>query len=1128
MCVSSEHKKGYFCILKNSFLDIQNIIEIYSRNANVKSLCEYIKTSESKIYTAGVKASFASILSGVTAKLLENRHHIIIVEDREKASYIQNDIENLLGKNYSVVFPMSYKRPYQFEEIDNANVLERAEVLNKVNEYYGKPLLVITYPEAITEMVVNKQSLVKHSQSIEEGHQLDVEFITEILIDYGFKKTDFVYEAGDFSVRGGIIDVFSFSNEKPYRIELWGNEVESIRTFDPESQLSLEQEKRLILTPNIHTKLLLEKRESIFEFLKDPVVWIEDVKYCKEVVSKYFEKCVDQFDVIGEASKDTYVVKSPEELFLNDKIFKKELAKHTLIEFGSKNSTRSEIKIEFDIQSQPSYNKKFDLLAEEFREKQNQGYALVVCGDSLRQLDKVQALLEEQKGPEIDPLNKSFFGGFVDKEERLVVYTDHQLFDRFHRFRTRTKYSRNRSITLQEIKNLQPGDYVTHIDFGVGRFAGLEIKESDGKKQESIRIVFKGDDVLYVGVHALHKIAKYSGKDATAPQLSKLGSGEWEKKKSKVKSKVKALAIDLIKLYAKRRAAQGHPFSPDGYMQIELETSFMFEDTPDQAKSTADVKADMEAPNPMDRLVCGDVGFGKTEIAIRAAMKAAVDGKQVAVLVPTTVLAMQHYKTFTKRLGELPVTVDFVNRFRTAKEVTEIVKRLAAGQIDILIGTHTLVGKKFKYKDLGLLIIDEEQKFGVAIKEKLKDLRENIDVLTLTATPIPRTLQFSLMGARDLSIINTPPPNRQPVTTEVHNFDEEVIRDSISAELRRGGQVFFVHNRVNDIDGIAGIIRKLVPDCTICVAHGQMDGKLLEKTMLDFIDHEYDIMVSTNIIESGIDIPNANTIIINNAQSFGLSDLHQMRGRVGRSNKKAFCYLITPTFSSAGSDSMKRLRTLEEFSELGDGFKIAMKDLDIRGAGDVLGGEQSGFISDIGFETYRKLLDEAITELKEKEFKVLFEPKLDLEAFKTDCNLETDLEILIPEDYISNISERLRLYNKLDNIKDEATLELFQTEMEDRFGKIPEPVQALIHSVRLRWEAEKLGFEKFVLKNGKAKAYVGLDKDAYFQSDVFGKVLAYIQTNTKKCEFKQLKDKMVLVFNDIKDISTGIQILKSI
>lgn len=1109
-------------------MDIQNLLEIYTRNASVKSICEYIKTSTHPIYAGGVKASFISILSAVSANILEDRHHIIIVEDRERASYIQNDIENILGKNYAVVFPMSYKRPYQFEEIDNANILERAEVLNKVNEFYGKPLLIITYPEAIAEKVVNKQSLVQNSHTIEVGHELDVEFITEILIDFGFQKTDFVYEAGDFSVRGGIIDVFSFANEKPYRIELWGKEIESIRTFDPENQLSLEHEKRLILTPNIHTKLVSEKRESIFEFLKTPIVWVEDLKYCKGVVSKYYEKCTEQFDVIGESTNDTFVVQNPKELFLDSKAFKKELENYTVIEFGVKNSTKTDVLVQFDTHSQPSYNKKFDLLAEYFNDKKMQNYALVVCGDSSRQLEKVQALLEEQKGPKIDTLNKSFFGGFIDNDEKILFYTDHQLFDRFHRYRTRTKYSRNRSITLQEIKNLQPGDYVTHIDFGVGRFAGMEIKEVDGKKQESIRIVFKGDDVLYVGVHALHKIAKYSGKDSTAPQLSKLGSGEWEKKKSKVKRKVKELAIDLIKLYAKRRAAQGHPFSPDGYMQIELETSFIYEDTPDQAKATVDVKADMEAQNPMDRLVCGDVGFGKTEIAIRAAMKAAVDGKQVAVLVPTTVLAMQHYKTFVKRLGELPVRVDYVNRFRTAKEVTQIVKDLQAGQIDILIGTHTLVGKKFKYKDLGLLIIDEEQKFGVAIKEKLKDLRENIDVLTLTATPIPRTLQFSLMGARDLSIINTPPPNRQSVTTEVHNFDEEVVRDAISAELRRGGQVFFVHNRVTDIDGIGAIIRKLVPDCSICVAHGQMDGKLLEKTMLDFIDHEYDVMVSTNIIESGIDIPNANTIIINNAQSFGLSDLHQMRGRVGRSNKKAFCYLITPTFASSGSDSMKRLRTLEEFSELGDGFKIAMKDLDIRGAGDVLGGEQSGFISDIGFETYRKLLDEAITELKEKEFKVLFEPKLDLEAFNTDCNLETDLEILIPEEYIANISERLRLYNKLDNIKEESGLEQFEIEMEDRFGKLPEPVHALIHSVRLRWEAERLGFEKFVLKKGMAKAYVGLNKDAYFQSDTFGRILTHIQNNNKSCEFKQLKDKMVLVFKNIKNISQGIEVLKNI
>ncbi len=1108
-------------------MEIKNLLEVYHRNAQVLNVYEQLKTKQKEIYASGIKASFLSILASIIAQKLDNKHHVIIVEDREKASYIQNDIETLLGKNYSAIFPMSYKRLYQFDEIDNANVLERSEVLNKVTEYYNKPFLIVTYPEAIAEKVVNKQTLVKHSHNICIGDQLDIEFLSEVLIDYGFEKTDFVYEAGDFSVRGGIIDVFSFSNEKPYRIELWGNEVESIRTFDPESQLSLEIEKKLILTPDIQNKLQTEKRESIFQFLNEPIVWVEDLKYCKQVVNNYFDKCKDQFEQIQTKTNNTVVVLKPQELFLNTSSLKAELEQLSVLEFGVKNSTKTEIEIAFCTKSQSSYNKKFDVLAEELNEKRAKNYALVVCSDSSKQLEKLQAIIEEQKGPEIDTLLNSFYGGFIDEDEKLLFYTDHQLFDRFHRFRTRTKYSRSKSLTLHEIKNLQPGDFVTHIDYGVGRFAGLEVKLIDGKKQESVRLIFKGDDILYVGVHALHKIAKYSGKDGTAPQLSKLGSGEWEKKKAKVKSKVKELAVDLIKLYAKRVASHGHAFSADSYLQVELETSFMYEDTPDQAKATADVKKDMEAQNPMDRLVCGDVGFGKTEIAIRAAFKAAVDGKQVAILVPTTVLALQHYKSFKKRLEDLPVRVDYVNRFRSTKEVTQITKDLAEGKIDILIGTHTLVSNKFKYKDLGLLVIDEEQKFGVGIKEKLKEMKADVDVLTLTATPIPRTLQFSLMGARDLSVIQTPPPNRQPVTTEVHHFDEEIIRDAISAELRRGGQVFFVHNRVADIEGIGAIIKKLVPDCTLCVAHGQMDGKLLEKTMMDFIDHEYDILVSTNIIESGIDIANANTIIINNAQSYGLSDLHQMRGRVGRSNKKAFCYLITPTFGSAGSDSMKRLRTLEEFSDLGDGFKIAMKDLDLRGAGDVLGGEQSGFISDIGYETYQKLLEEAIEELKEKEFKALFEPKLNYDALKTECNLETDLEIIIPETYVSNISERLRLYNKLDNLKTTQELESFTVELIDRFGSIPEPVEDLIESVKLRWQAERLGFERFVLKNGLAKAYVSIEKNSYFQSDIFGKVLNYIQKNPKISGIQQLKDKMVITLKALNSIKEAISILKS-
>ena len=777
-------------------MEAQDLLNIYTRNASNLLLADFLGKNEKQIYLEGSKASFISIIVSSIAKLHEKRHHVILVEDREKASYLQNDIENLLGKNYSAVFPMSYKRPYQFEEIDNANVLERSEVLNKSAEFKDKPFVIVSYPEAIAEKVVNKQSLVKHSHSISSGDQLDVDFLSEVLIDYGFKRSDFVYEAGDFSIRGGIIDVFSFSNEKPYRIELWGNEIESIRTFDPESQLSIDPVNTLILTPDIQTKLHQETRESIFTFLNDPIIWLEDFKYVKQTVQHYFNKCEEKFDSIGEQSGQTYVVQNPEQLFLDSKLLLKEFKELSVVEYGNKNAKKTEKVVPYNVSSQPSYNKKFDLLAEELGEKNLKGYALSISGDSKRQIDKLKSILEEHQAPEINHLSISLYAGFVDHDEKLLIYTDHQLFERFHKFRTRIKYSRNRSISLQEIKNLQPGDFVTHIDYGVGRFAGLERKDIDGKKQESVRIVFKGDDILYVSVHALHKIAKYSGKDGTMPQLSKLGSGDWEKKKSKVKKKVKEIAIDLIGLYAKRAASKGHAYAIDSYLQAELETSFIYEDTPDQAKATADVKGDMEAQMPMDRLVCGDVGFGKTEVAIRAAFKAATDGKQVAILVPTTVLALQHYKTFAKRLEDLPVRVDYVNRFRTTKEIKAILKDLEEGKIDIIVGTHTLVGKKFKYKDLGLLIIDEEQKFGVAIKEKLKELKENIDVLTLTATPIPRTLQFSLMGARDLSIINTPPPNRQPVTTEVHSFDEELIRDAVSAELRRGGQVFFVHNRI--------------------------------------------------------------------------------------------------------------------------------------------------------------------------------------------------------------------------------------------------------------------------------------------------------------------------------------------
>ena len=1111
-------------------MDIADFIKLYQNDPIVESISLALKEKESALAIKGLHGSQDAVIAAAAYKK-RAQNNLYILNDREEAAYFHSDLQSLLPEKEILFFPTSYKKPYQYEEVENANVLQRAEVLNRLNQKDRKGDLIVTYPEALYEKVINKKSLVKNTFGVRIGDKLDTEFVTEILIDYGFEKTDFVFEAGQFAIRGGIIDVFSFANELPYRIELFGDEVDGLRTFDPESQLSIEEKKAISIIPDVQTKLLEETRQSIFEYINENfILWFKDFELTEEVIEKNYEQATSTFDEISVKTGDSNILVKPDALFESAESFKKDILPFRKIEFGTRFQLETTSTFDFNCRPQPSFNKNFDLLKESLEEYQSKGYVCLLASDSANQLDRLQAILNE-----IDP-NLEFRGfhvglrkGFIDHDTRILCYTDHQIFERYFKYKAKDKYSKTRSLTLRELKNLQPGDYVTHIDYGIGRFAGMEKVEVTGKTQETIRLVYKDADLLYVSVHSLHKIAKYGSKDGKVPSMSKLGSPEWKNKKSKVKKKVKEIAFNLIKLYAKRKAGQGFQFNKDTYLQAELESSFLYEDTPDQATATQDVKVDMEKPHPMDRLVCGDVGFGKTEVAIRAAFKAVADSKQVAVMVPTTILALQHYKTFKKRLRGLPCRVDYVNRFRTAKELKEIKEDLKEGKIDILIGTHKLVSKTIVFKDLGLLIIDEEQKFGVGVKEKLKDLAHNIDVLTLTATPIPRTLQFSLMGARDLSVISTPPTNRQPVTTELQVFSEPVIRDAIRYELKRGGQVFFVHNRVNDIEEVANIILKLVPDAKVGVAHGQMDGSRLEKVMMRFIEHDYDILVSTNIIESGLDIPNANTIIINHAHMYGLSDLHQMRGRVGRSNKKAFCYLLTPSLTGLTQDARKRLRTLEEFTELGDGFKIAMRDLDIRGAGDLLGGEQSGFINDLGMETYHKILDETIQELKETEFKELFSSSLDLSVLKTDCNIETDLEILIPEEYVSNISERLRLYNDLDNTKNEEELKKFKRSITDRFGPIPDEVESLIKSVELRWLAENLGFERLALKNEVMKAYVKIENnDKYFQSPVFGKILEFVQQNPKSCKLKEVKGKMILTFSRVDNIETAISKLDKI
>lgn len=1064
-----------------------------------------------------------------TVAKINQGYHLVIAHDKEEAAYLAGDLQELQQKQKedTLLFPSSYKVPYQLDEVENANVLQRTEILNRIQAKEKETEILVTYPDALYEKVVNKRSLKENTFTAQVGEKVDVEFVAEMLSTYDFEKTDFVYEPGQFAIRGGIIDVFSYANELPFRLELVGREIESIRSFDPESQLSVAPIERINIVPNIQTKMIHEVRQSFFDFLPEgTTLWIKDYQLTVDQIDGAFKKASDKFHLVqqkyGETNK---LLVKPEDLFDDGPHFVQSITGLTKVEFGNKFHLEPMNIFQIDAKPQPSFNKNFELLVANLLENERNGILNIICSESEKQMERLGNIFDELDPTlKMQPLRIGIRGGFLDKSLQIACYTDHQIFDRYHRFKTKNKISKSKALTLKELKTLQPGDFVVHVDYGVGRFAGLEKVDVNGNFQEAIRLVFRDDDLLYINIHALHKISKYSGQEGTVPSMSKLGSPEWENKKKKVKSKVKDIAKDLIALYSKRKTAPGYQFSKDSVLQVELESSFIYEDTPDQALATTDVKGDMEKGYPMDRLVCGDVGFGKTEVAIRAAFKAVNDRKQVAVLVPTTILAMQHYQTFKERLGSFPVKVDYINRFRTAKEIKEITEQVKSGEIDILVGTHRIVNKDIRFRDLGLLVIDEEQKFGVKVKDQLKEMRVNVDVLTLTATPIPRTLHFSLMGARDLSVIATPPPNRQSITTEIYTFEEEVIRDAVAYEIKRGGQVFFVHNRVGEIDSISNLIMRLVPDAKVIGAHGQMDGKKLEKIMVQFIEGEYDVLVSTNIIESGLDIPNANTIIINRAHMFGLSDLHQMRGRVGRSNKKAFCYLLTPPTSGLTSEARKRLQTLEEFSDLGDGIKVAMRDLDIRGAGNLLGAEQSGFITDLGFEMYHKILDEAVQELKENEFAALFEVDLKekVAVLVQDCVIETDMELLIPESYVSNISERLSLYSSLDRLKTEEELEQFTHSVVDRFGPTPKEVSALFETVQLRWTAESLGFEKVVLKKGQMKCYfVPPTNERYFSSDLFGHLMKFIQTQGAKCKIKEYKNRLILTIADVDSVKMG-------
>lgn len=1051
---------------------------------------------------------------------------LFILNDKEEAAYHLNDLEQLLGDKDVLFYPGSYRRPYQIEETDNANVLLRAEVLNRINSR-KRPAIIVTYPDALFEKVITRKDLDKSTLKIKLEDTISLDFLNEVLFEYQFKRVDFVTEPGEFSVRGGIMDVFSFSNDQPYRIEFFGDEVDSIRTFDVETQLSNQKVNKITIIPNVENKFLEENRESILKYIaSNTIVFSKNLSLVYDRLDSFFEKAKEAFAKLSEEIKHA----KPSELFTSSELIKQELDDFKVIEIdGSSRGQKNQENIEtivFNTKPQPSFNKKFDLLIENLNQNHRDGFVNYIFCATEQQAKRFHDIFEEVgKQVHYKTLVYPLYQGFLDNDLQIACYTDHQIFERYLKFHLKNGYAKKQAITLKDLNKLEIGDYVTHIDHGIGKFGGLQKIDVEGKKQEAIKLMYGERDILYVSIHSLHKISKFNGKDGTPPKIYKLGSGAWKKIKDKAKSRVKKIAFDLIQLYAKRRSEKGFQYGPDSYLQHELEASFIYEDTPDQSTATEDIKKDMETERPMDRLVCGDVGFGKTEVAIRAAFKAVDNGKQVAVLVPTTILAFQHYRTFNERLKDMPVNVDYVNRFRTAKDKKDILEKLAAGKLDIIIGTHQLVNKSIKFKDLGLLIVDEEQKFGVSVKDKLKSIKENVDVLTLTATPIPRTLQFSLMAARDLSVINTAPPNRYPIESEVIGFNEETIRDAVSYEIQRGGQVFFIHNRIENIKEVAGMIQRLVPDAKIGIGHGQMEGKKLETLMLAFMNGEFDVLVSTTIIESGLDVSNANTIFINNANNFGLSDLHQMRGRVGRSNKKAFCYFITPPYESMTSDARKRIQALEQFTELGSGFNIAMKDLEIRGAGDLLGGEQSGFINDIGFETYQKILAEAIDELKENEFKELYaETEGKPKVYVKDTQIDSDFELLFPDDYINNITERLNLYTELNQIKDEEGLQKFESGLVDRFGELPKPAKDLLNSVRIKWIANSIGLEKIVLKKGKMIGYFLADQQSdFYQSKTFTTVMKFIQDHPGQAQLKEKETRnglrLLLTFDHIKSIN---------
>ena len=1106
----------------------------FSRSDNVKTLKAALEQSTSPIIRlenlSGSEPAFiaASVIPDI------NKNHLFILRETEETIYFFNDLEGLMPGRTILYYP-AISKSVQRKDADSSNLLRKTEVLNAIRS--GKGHIIVAPAEALCEKVVSSETIAENTLEIKAGDKLSMDFVVELLEQYNFNRNDFVTDPGQFSRRGGILDIFSFSSEYPYRVEFSGDEVESIRLFDAANQLSIKDLGVISITPNLQENSLAESRQSFLEYLKknsETCLWIKDYPVALHKIDEAYAKLIEED-------------KSSEELLINADKFDEECKKTPRIVWGQQVENISQA-ITFSSFPQKSFGKNFELFFEEVKKNVEKGYKNYIFTDTVEQMQRLHdifAEVQERSGAEFNldealvPVFLPIYEGFISHDLKLACYTDHEIFGRYHRFRLQdTFYKSKEALTLKELQSLKPGDYVTHIDHGVGRFAGLEKIEVNGNMQEAVRIMYKDNDLLYVSIHSLHRISRFTGKEGFQPSLDKLGSASWKALKQKTKKKLKLMAFDLVKVYAERKSREGFAYPPDTYLQNELEASFIYEDTPDQVKATADVKKDMETPHPMDRLVCGDVGFGKTEIAIRAAFKAVTDGKQVAVLVPTTILALQHYKTFSARLKEFPCTVDYLNRFRSAKERKEVLAKLAKGKIDIVIGTHQLANKEVVFKDLGLLIVDEEQKFGVGVKDKLKTLRSTVDILTLTATPIPRTLQFSLIGVRDLSVINTPPPNRYPVQTEVSPYNEDVLEHAINYEIARGGQVFFIHNRIHNIEEVAGKIRELCPRARVAIAHGQLKGHQLEEIMLQFIEGQIDVLVSTAIVESGLDISNLNTIIINDAQMFGLSDLHQLRGRVGRSDKKAFCYLITPPFETLTREAQQRLEVIEKFSDLGSGFSISMRDLDIRGAGDLLGGEQSGFINDMGIETYHKILNEAIEELKEElgEEKaaemgitsgqmVIAGPK----KYVRDCQVETDAEALIPDDYVNSSEERLRLYRELNNAQDEAEMGRFENELTDRFGKIPNTVQELTNIVRLRLIAVELGIERIVFKNKIFICFFVSQPDSpFYTTDTFTNIVEYVKRNPSTCQMKHGTDKLSLVISPVRSVKEALGIFVKI